>query len=147
MARDKVEEAEWKYVDVNEHWQQMKNMVDTAQDICGMSKGPCRYKETWWCNEEVAEAHTHNCFTADWILSRITGVSQYQKGKTKLYFTEASDSERQWHQLAHMQICTSSQADNYASTLPLNFLQVGCLPFLPPIQQRQSTEGSRLLKL
>jgi len=30
-------------------------------------------------------------------------VSQYQKGKTNLYFTEARDSEWQWHQLGHMQ--------------------------------------------
>ena len=31
-------------------------MVETAQDICGMTKGPRRHKETWWWNEEVAEA-------------------------------------------------------------------------------------------
>jgi len=31
-------------------------MMETAQDICGMTKGPCRRKETWWWNEEVAEA-------------------------------------------------------------------------------------------
>jgi len=56
MVKDKVVEAEWKYSDVNEHWQQMKNiMMDTAQVICGLSKGPCRHKETWWWNEEVAE--------------------------------------------------------------------------------------------
>jgi len=31
MVRDKVEEAEWKYLYVNEHWQQMKNiMMETA---------------------------------------------------------------------------------------------------------------------
>ena len=24
--------------------------------ICGMTKGPRRHKETWWWNEEVAEA-------------------------------------------------------------------------------------------
>jgi len=35
-----------------------------------------------------------------------TRVSQYQKGKTKLDFTEARDSEWQWHQLGHMQVCT-----------------------------------------
>jgi len=35
----------------------MKNiMMDTAQVTCGLSKGPCRHKETWWWNEEVAEA-------------------------------------------------------------------------------------------
>jgi len=25
IVKDKVAEAEWKYLDVNEHWQQMKN--------------------------------------------------------------------------------------------------------------------------
>jgi len=29
-------------------------------------------------------------------------VSQYQKGKTNLDFTEARDYEWQWHQLGHM---------------------------------------------
>jgi len=36
-------------------------------------------------------------------------MSQYQKGKTNLDFTEARDSEWQWHQLAHMQVCTLLQ--------------------------------------
>jgi len=27
MVRDMVEEAEWKYLDLNEQWQQMKNMM------------------------------------------------------------------------------------------------------------------------
>jgi len=31
-------------------------MMDTAQVTCGLSKGPCRHKETWWWNEEVVEA-------------------------------------------------------------------------------------------
>ena len=49
MVRDKVEEATWKGLGVNVHWQQMKGlMMETAQDICGMTKGLCRHKETWW---------------------------------------------------------------------------------------------------
>ena len=57
MVRDKVEESKWKGLGVNEHWQQMKGlMMETAQDICGMTKGPRRHKETWWWNDEVAEA-------------------------------------------------------------------------------------------
>ena len=59
-------------------------------------------------------------------LSRTTRVSRYQKGKTNLDFTEARDSEWQWHQLGHMQVCTSLQTDNHASTPPLCFLQAGC---------------------
>jgi len=53
-------------------------------------------------------------------------VSWYQKGKTNLDFTEARDSEWQWHQLDHMQDCTSLQTDKHASTPPLSFLQAGC---------------------
>jgi len=53
-------------------------------------------------------------------------VSRYQKGKTNLDFTEARDSEWQWHQLGHMQVCASHQTDNHASTQPLSFLQAGC---------------------
>jgi len=77
-------------------------------------------------------------------LSRTTRVSQYQKGKTNVDFTEARDSEWQWHQLGHMQVCTSLQTDNHASTQPLSFF-TGPMPFLPPNQQRQST-GGRALK-
>jgi len=53
-------------------------------------------------------------------------VNQYQKGKTNLAFTEARDSEWQWHQLGRMQVCISLQTDNHASNPPLNFLQTGC---------------------
>jgi len=65
-------------------------------------------------------------------------VSWYQRGKTNLAFTEARDSEWQWHQLGHMQVCTWLQADNHASTPTLSFNSF----FLPPNQQFQSTEGS-----
>jgi len=55
-----------------------------------------------------------------------TQVSRYQKGKTNLDFTEARDSEWSWNPLGHMQVCTSLQTDNHASTPPLSFLQAGC---------------------
>jgi len=47
-------------------------------------------------------------------------VSRYQKGKTNLDFTEARESEWQWHQLGHMQVCTLLQTDNHASNPPLS---------------------------
>ena len=57
MVGDKVEEVKWKGLGVNDHWQQMKGiMMETAQDICEMTKGVPRHKETWWWSEEVAEA-------------------------------------------------------------------------------------------
>ena len=40
-------------------------------------------------------------------------MSRYQKGKTNLDFTEARDSEWQWHQLSHKHPTTQ-------------FLQAGC---------------------
>ena len=40
-------------------------------------------------------------------LSGTTQVSRYQKGKTSPDFIEERDSEWQWHQLGHMQVCTS----------------------------------------
>jgi len=38
-------------------------------------------------------------------------------------------------------ICTSIKTDNRVSTQPLKFV-TGWMPFLPPNQQRQSTEGT-----
>jgi len=67
--------------------------------------------------------HTHSFIGP---FSGNTQVSQYQKGKTNPDFTEARDSEWQWHQLDHMQVCTSLQADNHASSPPLSSLQAGC---------------------
>jgi len=79
--------------------------------------------------------HTHtNTHPFNGPLSRTTQVSRYQKGKTNLDFTEARDSERQWRQLGHTQICTSLQTDNHASTPPLSFF-TGRMPFLPPNQK------------
>jgi len=77
----------------------------------------------------VHNTHTH---PFNGPLSGSTRVSQYRKGKTNLDFTEARDSEWQWHQLGHMQVCTSLQTDNHASTTPLRFLQAGCPPAAQP---------------
>jgi len=74
-------------------------------------------------------------------LSGTTQMSRYQKGKTDLDFTEARDSEWQWRQLGHMQVCISIQTDNHASTPPLKFF-TGWMPFLAHMQHRQSTEGT-----
>jgi len=83
--------------------------------------------------------HTHPFYGP---FSGTTQVGRYQKGKTNLDFTEARDSEWQWHQLDHMQVCTSLQTDNHDSTPPLKCF-TGLMPFLPPKQQSQSTEGNK----
>ena len=70
-------------------------------------------------------------------------MGQYQKGKTNLEFTEARDSECQWHQLGHMQVCTALQTDNHASTPPLSFLQAGC-PSCRPTNSVKALKASAL---
>jgi len=72
-----------------------------------------------------ASTHTHT-HPFNGPFSGTIQVSRYQKGKINLDFTEARDSEWHWHQLGHMQVCTSLQTDNHTSTPPLSFLQAGC---------------------
>jgi len=64
-------------------------------------------------------------------------VSQYQKGKTNLDFTEAGDSEWQRHQLGRMQVCTLLQANNHASTPPQFFFRPDALPAAQPTVSMQ----------
>jgi len=86
-------------------------------------------------HKKLVETHTQShtqTHTFNGPLSRTTWVSRYQRGKTSLDFTEARDGEWQWHQLGHMQVCTSLQTDNHASTLPLVFYGPDALPAAQP---------------
>ena len=73
----------------------------------------------------VSITHTQT-YPLNGPFSGTTRVGQYQKGKTNLDFTEARDSEWQWHQLAHMQVCTSLHSDNHASTPPVSITELNC---------------------
>jgi len=84
--------------------------------------------------------HTH---TFNGPFSGTTRVDRYEKDKTNLDFTEARDSEWQRHQLGHMQVCTSLQTDNHASTPPLGFLQAGC-PSCRPTNSVKALKAMRL---
>ena len=87
----------------------------------------------------LTQTHTHT-HPFNGPLSGTTRVSRYQKSKTDLDFTEARDSEWQWHQRGHMKVCTSLQTDNHASTPTLSFFyRPDALPAAH--QQCQSTEG------
>ena len=56
---------------------------------------------------DTPNTHTHiHTHSFNGPLSGTIQVSRYQKGKTNLDFTEARDSEWQWRQLGHMQVCT-----------------------------------------
>ena len=77
---------------------------------------PNQQRQSTEGQKQHTHTHTHP-FNSPF--SDTTQVSWYQKGKTNLDFTEARDSEWQWHQLGHMQVCTSLQTDNHASIPPL----------------------------
>jgi len=66
-------------------------------------------------------------------------VGRCQKGKTNLDFTEARDSEWQWHQLGKCKSAPHSR--QITMPAPHHSVFTGRMPFLPPNQQRQSTEG------
>jgi len=83
----------------------------------------------------LTHTHTHT-HRLNGPLSRTTRVSRHQKSKTNLDFPEARDSEWQWHQLGCVQVCTSLQ------TTPHHSVFTGRMPFLPPNQQCQSTDGN-----
>ena len=104
-----------------------KNANNRKMDLFSSSR--CRYSKRYGklsrfpCRTFVSFENTH---PFNGPFSGTTRVSRYQKGKTNLHFTEARDSEWQWHQLGHIQVCTSLQTDNHTSTPPLSFLQAGC---------------------
>jgi len=54
-------------------------------------------------------------------------------------FTEARDSEWHWHPLGYMQVSLQTQPRQHPTTTQFF---TGRLPFLPPNQQRQPTEGN-----
>ena len=92
---------------------------------------------------DPVRTHTH---PFNGPLPRTTRVSRYQKGEINLDFTEARDSEWQWHQLGRMQVCTSLQTDNHTSTPlapPLSSLQAGC----PSCHPTNSVKALKAVKI
>ena len=77
-----------------------------------------------------AEQHARTHARVNGPFSGTTQVRRYQKAKTNLDFTEARDSEWQWHQLGHMHVCTLT--DNHTSTPPLCFYRPDALPAARP---------------
>ena len=80
----------------------------------------------------------YNHFTAPWTLSGTTRVSRYQKGKTNLDLLEqeiVSGSGISW-------AIYKSESHPRQITMPApHYSVIYRMTFLPPNQQRQSTEG------
>jgi len=74
-------------------------MMETAQDICGMTKNPCRHKETWWCNEDVAEAvREKKIMYGKWKIentkeARIEYKKSRQYAKTVISYSKGKETE------------------------------------------------------
>ena len=109
---DAVDRCKWRKVIMEVHWSGW------------VWVGECFF---WYRPARVVPNNTHtHTHPFNGPFSGTTQVSHYQKGKTNLDFTEASDSECQWNQLGHMQVCTLLQTDNHTSTPSLCFLHAGC---------------------
>jgi len=78
--------------------------------IFGVSKTLCDFGHK---NSFKEYTHTHTHLTA--LFRHYPGEPVPERQNQ----SEARDSEWQWHQLGHMQVCTSLQTDNHASTPPL----------------------------
>jgi len=121
-------------------------MIDTAQVTCGLSKGPFTHKETWWWNEEVAEAVKEKKKKyGNWKKRKIDrGMEEYKKskqnakrvislGKRKKHTKEcASDLNDPNHQNKKPSCCYSSMADR---TAPVVKLTLTLTLILPGLQQ------------
>jgi len=85
--------------------------IDSTDCVC-VQAAPIILSTT--VNSLTKHTHTHTHTHAhpfNGPFSGNTQVSRYQKGKTNPDFTEARDSESQWHQLGHMQVCTYRAVD------------------------------------
>jgi len=117
-------------------WQEVHNMVSIFTEQLRVKILLC-FSVSWIPGTNLLINYYRTTTTIlcppPWTLSRTTGVSRYQKGKTRKV-------KPIW--ICHMQICTSPespQTGNHTSIPSLSFF-TGWMPFLPPNQQRQSTE-------
>ena len=84
----------------NHSIQQLHTRKNTDQTSCSI----------WTTNTHT---HTHTCAYLMALFWNYLG-QPVLKDKTNLDFSEARESEWQWHQLGHMQVCTSLPIDNHA---------------------------------
>jgi len=124
------------------NWRCWLTQVDLYNGCKKGGKAEVIWYDTLVLDQNLALLHvwhinTHNPFNGP--LSTTTRESRYQKGKTNLDFTEAKDSEWQWNPLGHMQVCTSHQTDNDASTAPHRsvFYRPDALPSAQPTASKQ----------
>ena len=95
----------------------------TATETLAYVASPATDSEHWshdWNNSVHYWSNTYTRLTA-----LCPGLPRWA-GTRKVKPSGFHWSKRQWHQLGRMQVCTSLQTDNHASTPQLSFLQAGC---------------------
>ena len=70
--------------------------------------------------------HTHTHTFNGPFFPGLPGWAGTKEVKPIWILLKQRDGEWQWYQLGYMQLCTSIQTDNHASTPPFSFLQAGC---------------------
>ena len=86
---------------------------------------PVQLAQCWFPRLAISNAkHTHTRLTS--LFPGLPGSAGTRKVKTDLDFTEARDSEWQWHQLGYIQVCTCSRQITMPSPHHSVFLQAGC---------------------
>ena len=85
-------------------------------------------------------SHTHTSLTA--LFPGLPGWAGTRKVKP-IWILLKQDSGWQWHQLGHMQVCTSLQTNNHTSTPPLSFLQAGC-PSCRPTNSVKALKATKM---
>ena len=98
-----------------------------------------------------ARTHTHThtaVLLLFWNMSGTTRVSRYQKGKTRKVKTNLDLLEQEIVSSSGIcwAICKSAPHTRQPRQHPTTQFFTGRMPFLPPNQQRQSTEGNYLIK-
>ena len=127
-----LEDDDWK-ADSERHqrvtWTRDERRPDTDEQSSSSHYTPPRLPDVVALPWEIQKGHFQQYYSYmqththpfNGPFSGTTQVSRCQKGKTDLDFTEARDSERRWHQLGRMHVCTLLQTDNHTSTPPLKF--------------------------
>jgi len=85
----------------------------------------CYLSRLFQYHTTTSYSHTHARTQAHPFNGPFSGWASTRKVKPSWILLKQRDSEWQWHQLDHMQVCTLLHTDNHASTSLLSFLQAG----------------------
>ena len=127
------------------HWTTL-----SKQQPAGIHKNNhCKTLPAINCHPSIKQwyyTHTHTHTTVlllFWNMSGTTRVSRYQKGKTKKVKTNLDLLEQEIVSGSGISwaICKSAPHPRQPHQHPTTQFFTGRMPFLPPNQQRQSTEG------